>query len=328
MNVHHIRWLKYSSSTSVEGSQLYGICLTNGFAQLVREPTREQHLLDLVLTDVGAACVTTVLPSVADHKLVLVKLAFDVPRVRTCTRELWIYKCADWAGLRHELAQTDWRWIDSMCPTQAAEELTQQILRAARRHIQTRRVELGKSSHPWLNERCLRLVRAKERAAGTEDYPRACAQCSAGIMEEYEAYIRRTRDELRELRRGSKLWWRKSRALLHKLAATSSIPGLKTRSGDWILGAKAKADLLAQAFEEKFVMIEKESNRFSDVNPGVAQMSGFLALRARNGTRTLRNLRVDSATGPDGVSTRILKTCASELGFPFAKLARRIIGGG
>ena len=41
--------------------------------------------------------------------------------------------------------------------------------------------------------------------------------------------------------------------------------------------------------------------------------------------RILKNLRVDSSTGPDAVAARVLQKRAREIAIPLAKLARRIV---
>ena len=51
LNVHHIRWLRYSSRNSAEGDTLREFCDRVGLRQVVREPTREEYLLDPALTD-------------------------------------------------------------------------------------------------------------------------------------------------------------------------------------------------------------------------------------------------------------------------------------
>ena len=69
MNVHHKKWLWKSSRNSAEGEALQKFCSESGMQQLVREATREQYLLDLVLSDVEA-CKCKVLPRIADHCLI------------------------------------------------------------------------------------------------------------------------------------------------------------------------------------------------------------------------------------------------------------------
>ena len=44
--------------------------------------------------------------------------------------------------------------------------------------------------------------------------------------------------------------------------------------------------------------------------------------------KTLSQMDSDSGTGQDGLATRVLKLCSSELGLPLAKLIRRIIAEG
>ena len=51
LNVHHTRWLRHSSSVSVEGTSLYRFCMASGFKQFVKHPTRGENLLDLIISD-------------------------------------------------------------------------------------------------------------------------------------------------------------------------------------------------------------------------------------------------------------------------------------
>ena len=48
-----------------------------------------------------------------------------------------------------------------------------------------------KSTHPWVNDRVLELVRKKRMKVGTQEAKAASQECSRGIKEEYEKYIKR-----------------------------------------------------------------------------------------------------------------------------------------
>ena len=52
LNVHSIRWLTHSARESIEGRQLRDTSDRLGLKQIVKELTRGEYLLDLVLTDV------------------------------------------------------------------------------------------------------------------------------------------------------------------------------------------------------------------------------------------------------------------------------------
>ena len=50
LNIHHRKWLLCSNRNSLEGRELCAVCKELGMTQLVHEPTRGDHLLDLVLS--------------------------------------------------------------------------------------------------------------------------------------------------------------------------------------------------------------------------------------------------------------------------------------
>ena len=52
INVHCKTWLRFSDRNSIEGETLYEFCNEKGLKQIVREPTRDGILLDLILTGI------------------------------------------------------------------------------------------------------------------------------------------------------------------------------------------------------------------------------------------------------------------------------------
>ena len=54
----------------------------------------------------------------------------------------------------------------------------------------------------------------------------------------------------------------------------------------------------------------------------------ILPIRTRTVIKFLKELNGEKATGADGLSAKVLKECASELGLPVAKLFRRILNSG
>ena len=62
-----------------------------GLWQAVREPTRKEYLLDLVLTDIQGTS-TTVLGCISDHKAVSAKLPIAAVLEASVEREVWHLK--------------------------------------------------------------------------------------------------------------------------------------------------------------------------------------------------------------------------------------------
>ena len=323
MNIHHSPWLRFSSGCSAEGQALRNICDEAGLLQKVREPTRNQYLLDLVLTDMSDTLKVEVLPAITDHKLVMSRLHIATPTHHAVTRFVWDFKQARWDGLIQALADTDWDHLTSGSIDTAVETFTQHVLTTARAFIPYRRLRERKSTHPWITPACEAAVHKKIAAEGCPHYEEECRRCSAVLAAAHTAYIRRVRDRLANIPRGSKAWWKWNRALLNKARKTTCVPPLRTSAGQWVLDAKGKANLFAQTFASKSVLPPGPAGDV--IGEPTQQMSSFLALRLRWTTRILKGIREDSATGPDGLPGRILKRCHTALAIPITKLARRML---
>ena len=238
---------------------MYRFCRDNGFKQWVTEPTRENHLLDLVISDMDEIGGIEVLPRIADHHVVRASVHLSVPRQEYRNREVWAYKFADWIGLRAAFSATNWGFIDVLSVDEACGILTAYILEQMREFIPVNVVQESVSRHPWLNERCMQFIRAKHAAEGTPAFNDAAAAYSAGILAEYQAYISRIRAQLRRERRGSKHWWRLANQIANRSGGNKGIPALK-RDNEWILDAEAKANLLADTFRGKQGLPAGEAN--------------------------------------------------------------------
>ena len=75
--------------------------------QLVREPTRNEYLLDLFLTSIDQ-CKVSVLPSVADHKAIMGEIKIPHPKELVVARSVWHFKGAAWSKMKSELANISW----------------------------------------------------------------------------------------------------------------------------------------------------------------------------------------------------------------------------
>ena len=62
LNIHHKKWLRHSSENTTVGAELKAFCDFHGLFQVVKDPTRNQYLLDLAISDVTGSfrtCVVT-----------------------------------------------------------------------------------------------------------------------------------------------------------------------------------------------------------------------------------------------------------------------------
>ena len=102
--------------------------------------------------------------------------------------------------------------------------------------------------HPWLTERCKRLIRQKHQAESTLAYPSLRTQCSAAIVEAHSQYIARTKAKLERLPRDSKKWWKFSASLMDKSSMQIGVPALRDEHNEWKLDPVDKANHLEACF--------------------------------------------------------------------------------
>ena len=134
-----------------------------------------------------------------------------------------------------------------------------------------------------------------------------------------------TRTKLRELRKGSKHWWKLSRQLLNRPEATSNIPALRRPDKSWARTPIEKAYILLQSFGTKWQLPEPITNEYSDLPPTNICHFGFIPIRVGKVRKFINRLRNDSATGPDLLPARIIKAMAESLLRPILILIRLIL---
>ena len=86
---------------------LQTVCADAGLVQVVREPTRGDCLLDLVLTDLDGIVTATSSPMIADHRFIVIAVRATVPALVSIPREIWAFRKADWPRLKKEAAAFD-----------------------------------------------------------------------------------------------------------------------------------------------------------------------------------------------------------------------------
>ena len=107
-NVHSIRWLKYSSHEPPEGLALQEFCQNFSLMECVQNPTRGNHLLDLVLSDIVDPSHISILPPISDHNMILIQIDkyFDV--ISSEMRQVFDYKFANWKALTKFIRNANW----------------------------------------------------------------------------------------------------------------------------------------------------------------------------------------------------------------------------
>ena len=327
VNCHHARWLYFSAGVSTEGRALHRTCMNFGLREIVRQPTRGKYLLDVILTDLGEATTSVkVLPAIADHNVVLGIFSFKMDSFTCSPRTVWNYRTADWAGLNNELSEMDFSFMNAVSTSSSADTFTNILLCTARKYISQRTLVNVTSSHPWLSHRAREAILKKHHAVNTDVYPQACKDCSNVLYEEFGSYILRCKTRLANLPRGSKQYWKLLKEVSSGIERKVAIPALQKANGEWTRSSVDKAQLFATCFRDKSQLPAEIQNEYSECGgEPVSRRSYMLQLRSRTACYYLTSLDTTSSTGPDGLSTILLRNVARAICVAVALLARRIV---
>ena len=92
------------------------------------------------------------------------------------------YGKADWDSLRTSLAETDWDNVLSGSADSAAEEFTKAVFLATEACVPRSKMRARKSTHPWVNETVVELVKAKHMADGTDNAKEANEETETDVV--------------------------------------------------------------------------------------------------------------------------------------------------
>ena len=321
LNIHHKRWLRFSNDNSQVGAAMKTLCDFHGMSQLVREPTRNDYLLDLAICDIPGA-EAKVLSKIADHQAVRIDIPMPVIKEVCVSRTVWCLQKANWKELKKELVEVDWSQLSRGCAEDAVEYFLDVVWTLLVKHIQQKRIETKRSSHPWLNSRCRAAIIRKNTAEGTDSFPAAQLHCDTVLREERAKYVEALKQKLATLSRSSKQWWKINRELLHRKATVASIPPLR-EDAQWLTNAKDKANAFAKTFSAKNALSPEVVDTPFFVRPD-DEMQDFVAFRTPYTKNLFRKLDESKAIDNDRISAAMVKRLAEELAMPFTRMCRRL----
>ena len=275
----------------------------------------------MAITDIPKST-ATVLPLIADHNAVLVKLPLPEVLEKSFTRTVWDLRKAEWSAIEHELTVFDWSALRQGTAEDSLSYFLEVLWNVLIKHIPRKDIVSRKSTHPWLNERCRNALVQKNNAEGTNRFEAERLRCIQILGEERVSYVQSIKLKLQNLRRHSKQWWRINRELLRKKASMSSIPTLRDESG-WLTDAKQQADTFARTFSDKAKLPAEVVDTPFFGSPE-NQFDEVVVFRSRACKKLLKKLDESKATGNDNISAVILKKLAACIAMPFTIVCRRL----
>ena len=304
---------------TANGRKLNLLCANYNLKCLITEPTRitdtSATILDQIITN-ASNCVNKVEvhPPVStnDHCTVSALLNFKVHKEEAYTRHVWQYKEADFNQYRNALQETDFNAcfesnnIDVVC-----QSWSQTLLDCARANVPNKTVTIRPNDTPWYNNalrlmkrRMLRLFHKFKRKRQVTDWEQY-RQARNNYQHELDLAEQKHKEYLSQslaTSKNTKTWWQTVKWLLGK-GGDTSYPPLQINDSV-VMDNKAKA----KEFNEFYLShsnIDTSQAKLPDDNNFPEYMDKLEATEEEVADQ-LKALDTSKATGPDGISPKLL----------------------
>jgi hypothetical protein len=303
----------------------------------VREPTRirdgqRSTLDDLVLTNkdeiVSDISIAPALGK-SDHVTLLISLACMHKQLSKPPHRN--YAKADYGKMRDELEAVNWKEeLENQDVNSAWTVFRQHLEKTSERHVPTTRMATTQRKK-WLDSGTLKTVRTKHKLY------RRWLQSKAG--EDYQAYVKARNKAARACRSAK----RKLEATVAAQAKTNpksfwsyvqsktkthtGVADLKRDDGTKATTDKEKADILNQFFQSVFTV---EKDGYLPETPAYnydAELVDF-EITTEAVRKLLASLKTNKASGPDGISPRLLAELSDILAEPIAIIFKKSLESG
>ena len=315
--------------------------LINNMKNVINEPTRQQAILDpIIITedlpflDAGTIGVPN---NISDHKATYLNLPFHYSTNYSYNRQVWLYKKANFALLKENISNYNWDCLREGTLDEACDKFNNVFLNFARSCIPSKNVLIRPDDKPWYDSEIRKMSRKRDRLRRKYNITG-----NQNILNRYK-FLRNKVNNLKrhakelfynnlELsisdfhKNDKKQFWKVIRHFVKSNTSSSSIPPLNsfsvTGQNNFCFSSEEKADLLNRYFtsistvnDENInlpVFEYKCDNRLNNIECTSNEIQTLIEL-----------LNPNKATGPDGISNKMLKAVAKEVSVPLNILFNR-----
>ena len=283
--------------------------------QLVHFPTRNNNILDLILTNIpdkihnlhGYDDIIS-----TDHKLIGFDLDLRVPKKPDIKRSVYNFKRADWSSLNNSLQNTS--WDQCFVPNDVDASLSNWgavFLTVVNQHVpksKTRNIH----DHPWIDKELLSLIKRKNKqrlkanrtgcvhdAQKFKDLRRLTKQ----LISQKKEYATKLRDSVTE---NPKRFW----SFVKSSRSVKITANFLRDNQSFITDSRDKANLLNSFFHSVFSPAQATTTTSNLPLSSDTALSN-IQLTENEVFKALDGLNSSKACGPDGIPGKLLKMTAN-----------------
>jgi Reverse transcriptase (RNA-dependent DNA polymerase)/Endonuclease-reverse transcriptase len=309
-----------------QGKILLDVMTAQGLEQMVGFPTHKKgNILDLILTNcpekfvsvTEAGCLGT-----SDHCIIMAEIESVLPKNKTVTRLNW--RKGDFQAIRDELRTTDWDILHTGSLSEAWNIFKHRLTALVSRYIP--RITVKGAGRPrWLNCELKKLLTKKKNA--WRKYRR---EGGSENKEAYDEIAKRLKKQIRNAKRNveKKLAFgndKNSRQfnnyIKSKTKSRAPVGQIKKSDGTVVTEDVEMADELNGFFASVFT--KEDLSQIPEKNLETDQVLNTVTITAGKVIAKIKDLRADSAAGPDEIHPRLLKETMYEVAGPLVTLFKR-----
>ena len=294
--------------------------------QVVNESTRQNNILDLILTTNPDIVQTPkVFPGMSDHSVVTCKVEARIKPRRNVPRTVLLFKKGDMNTVKKDL-RTNFHSFESNAPQHDANDnwecFKTIITNSINANIPKKKIS-GKHHLPWITTEIKQLIRRKQRRYNSakkynrlqdwQSYRDTRTLIHKKLREGHNKYINGLLEETdqcnekdRQSTRITKRFWTYIRS---KRKDAPGISVLRRPDDTEATDAFEKANILNEQYQSAFT---KETTNLPIIDQNDIPPIPKINITVRGIIKQLRSLNPTKSTGPDKIPTRVLKETANE----------------
>ena len=334
-NYRFLSWPPHEDNSDIsrEAGEFCECLDDNFFTQHVTTPTRNDAILDLVITDEPDMIFDLVdlgpFPG-SDHNALSWKLEAKTSH-ESVYKQFLDYKKADLHAIKRELQTVDWQKLFS---NKSAEQswliFKEKIENLEQKYIPIRQQSSKRSKPIWMTHKALKAVKQRRRIYRKYKdikhpaYIKAAKTANALIKQARKKFEDCLAKKIKEDRKSFFAYARR------KSKSNVKVGSLSDEQGQTISDAKQKAELLNDFFWSVFTK-EDYNDMPAPATSFVGGCEGKLLdidIDPEVIAAKLMNLKPDKAAGDDNLSPRLLKNIGSEIASPIAAIFRKSLDTG
>ena len=336
----------YNLMNDVTNRKILSICQQFSMHQYITEPTHftenSYSLLDIILVSNTNSVITCgvgdpfLTQDIRYHCPVYGILKFSKPKYKSFERQIWSYDRGDYDLLRDRAALSNWDSFKDADIDTFARNVTNHIKEISKQCIPNKIIRVSPLEPPWITSSIKKQIRKRKRLyrrVKTTNNPdiwnkfrRQRNKTISLIRLSKQNHIDKLKAKLKSENLTSKDWWSTIKYFISSEKVSNILP-LKSNN-NMIFDAIEKANLLNDFFTAQTVINDQNVDVPDVTDRNVISERSIIVLTTDEVKSVLKSLPVGKASGPDGISNRVLKELADQLAMPLSLLFNQSIEDG